>query len=668
MNEGSAGRVKPQTDRCEHSCSATAGWLILMALILILAAALRFWRIDAQSLWYDEGNSAYAAAQPVREIVVAAARDIHPPGYYILLAGWEDLAGHSELALRMLSALAGVLTTALVYALGVRLFERPSGALAALLVAVNPFQVWYAQEVRMYALLALLSAASVCLTAAVLTIPAEMTAGRFRPRRAAFIIAAYVLVNTAGLYTHYTFPFVLLAESLAFLIWLLGRPRKLHGLLTWAALQIVALALYVPWLPAAIRQLSTWPRVPAPPVSMEQIGAAIAYGLTTPLDVARGGLIPLLLLGIVGLFPPPEEPRRYLHFGERLGLVALWLLVPVAIPLALGVVREASLKFFLPAGLAFWLLIARGAVMGFRLGRPLPGVGGLGGAMTRLATVILLAVGLLPVYDGLRNLYFDPAYARDDYRAIAQRILAEAGPDAAVVLDAPNQVQVFGYYFPLGPHIAPLPDAHTEQTLERLLASHRRIYALYYGETEQDPQHMVEQMLSARAFVAETRWYGDVRLVIYAAPAATTAVERPSSARFGDSIVLEGYTLSADVLAVGDALGVTLFWRTDAPIGVRYKVFVHLYRPDGTIAAQHDGEPAGGLRPTDTWAPDERIADHHGLLLPPDAVPGTYTLALGLYDAEGNRLPVADAHALPDNRLWLGDLTIAPPPLEQDGE
>ena len=661
-DEGSADRMKPQTDRCEDSRSAPAGWLILLALILTLTAALRFWRIDAQSLWYDEGNSAYAAAQPVREIVAAAARDIHPPGYYILLAGWEDLVGRSELALRMFSALAGVLTVALVYAIGTRFFERPTGALAALLVAVNPFQVWYAQEARMYALLALFSAASVWLTAAVLTIPAEMTAGRFRPRRAALILVAYTLVNAAGLYTHYTFPFVLLAESLVFLIWLLGRPRKRHGLLTWAALQFAALVLYVPWLPAAIRQVTTWPRVPAPLVGLEQAGTAIAYGLTTPPDAARGGLIPLLLLGIVGLFPPPEEPRRYLHFGERLGLVALWLLVPVAIPFALGVVREAFLKFFLPAGLAFWLLIARGVVMGFRLGKPLPGMGGLGGAMTRLATVILLAVGLLPIYGGLHNLYFEAAYARDDYRAIARRILAEDGPHAAVVLDAPNQAQVFGYYFPLGPNVATLPDAHTEETLERLLADHRRIYALYYGEAEQDPQRVVEQMLSARAFVAETQWYGDVRLVIYAAPIDATAVEKPSGAHFGDSIVLEGYALSAETLAPGEALAVTLFWRPLAPINVRYKVFVHLYGPDGAIAAQHDGEPGGGLRPTDTWTSGERIADRHGLLLPPDAAPGTYTLAVGLYDAEGSRLPVVDAHVLPDNRLWLGDLTVAPSP------
>ncbi len=638
---------------------AQAGGLLFIALILLLAAGLRFWRIEAQSLWYDEGNSAYAATQSAPQIIAAAARDIHPPAYYLLLAGWEDLAGRSELALRMLSALASVLTVALVYALGARLFERPTGALAAFLVAINPFQVWYAQEARMYALLGLLSAASVWLTALVLTLPAEMAAGHFRPRRAALILTAYVLVNAVGLYTHYTFPFVLLAESLVFLIWLAGRQHRLHGLLTWTALQIAALALYTPWLPTAIRQVTTWPRVPAPLVGVEQISAAIAYGLTTPLDAARSGLIPLLLLAIVGLFPPPDEPRRPLHFGERLGLVVLWLLVPVTIPLALGVVREAFLKFFLPAGLAFWLLIARGVVMGFCLGRPVPGVGGLSGAMTRLAAVILLAVGLLPVYGGLRNLYFDAAYARDDYRAIAQRILTEAGPQAAVVLDAPNQAQVFGYYFPLGPNVASLPDAHTEETLEHLLEGHSRIYALYYGEAEQDPQHTVEQLLATRAFVASTQWYGDVRLVIYIAP-AQAAVEQPSGARFGDAIVLEGYTLSAKALAPGEALAVTLFWHSETPLSARYKVFVHLYGPDGNIAAQHDGEPVGGLRPTDTWAPGERIADRHGLLLS-DATPGIYTLAVGLYDATGNRLPVADAHVLPDNRLWLADLSVVPP-------
>ena len=72
----------------------------------------------------------------------------------------------------------------------------------------------------------------------------------------------------------------------------------------------------------------------------------------------------------------------------------------------------------------------------------------------------------------------------------------------------------------------------------------------------------------------------------------------------------------------------------------RYKVFVHLYDDAGQLIAQTDSEPGGALRPTHTWQPGETVIDRYGVLLPEEAEPGHYTLAVGLYD-------VAD----PTNRL-----------------
>ena len=72
---------------------------------IVLAAGLRFHLLGAQSLWNDEGSS-YAMTQRVLpDILANTAADIHPPGYYILLAGWVQVAGTSEFALRAFSAL-----------------------------------------------------------------------------------------------------------------------------------------------------------------------------------------------------------------------------------------------------------------------------------------------------------------------------------------------------------------------------------------------------------------------------------------------------------------------------------------------------------------------------------------------------------------------------------
>ena len=77
--------------------------------ILALAAFLRFYLLDGQSFWNDEGNSARIAERSLQLITEGAAGDIHPPLYYYLLHFWRSVFGSSEFALRSLSAALGVL-------------------------------------------------------------------------------------------------------------------------------------------------------------------------------------------------------------------------------------------------------------------------------------------------------------------------------------------------------------------------------------------------------------------------------------------------------------------------------------------------------------------------------------------------------------------------------
>ncbi|HET7377478.1 MAG TPA: glycosyltransferase family 39 protein, partial [Anaerolineae bacterium] len=123
---------------------------LFLLLILILAAVLRFYRIDGQSFWNDEGNSARIAERSLQLITEAAAGDIHPPLYYYLLHFWRGVFGVSEFALRSLSAMLGVLLVGLTFLIGRKAFSAGIGLLAALVAAINPFQIYYSQEARMY--------------------------------------------------------------------------------------------------------------------------------------------------------------------------------------------------------------------------------------------------------------------------------------------------------------------------------------------------------------------------------------------------------------------------------------------------------------------------------------------------------------------------------------
>jgi len=129
--------------------------LYLLLAIAALGGVLRFYQIGSKGLWLDEAFSVWMGWQPVGELLGWLVRiDQHPPLYYVLLHFWMAL-GDSEATVRGLSALCGTLTIPVMYLVGRRLADKRVGLLAALILAVSPFHVRFAQEARMYTLLAL---------------------------------------------------------------------------------------------------------------------------------------------------------------------------------------------------------------------------------------------------------------------------------------------------------------------------------------------------------------------------------------------------------------------------------------------------------------------------------------------------------------------------------
>ena len=103
-------------------------------------------------------------------------------------------------------------------------------------------------------------------------------------------------------------------------------------------------------------------------------------------------------------------------------------------------------------------------------------------------------------------------------------------------------------------------------------------------------------------------------------------------------------------------LAVALYWRAAREPTADYRVFVHLLRPDGWIAAQHDGIPRDGARPTIGWAPGGFVEDVHLVELPGDLPAGAYRLIAGMYDADtGERLRAPDGGDV----VALGAVTVA---------
>ena len=610
-----------------------------LLLVVLLAFGVRVHQLGSQSLWNDEGSSYVQAGRAFGEIAAHAARDIHPPLYYWLLKLWTGLAGTTEFALRALSVFASLLAVAFAAAAGRRLFGRGTAAAAGLLVALNSFSVYYAQEARMYALLSLWAAAALWSFAGFV---------RTSGWRWGLILA---VCNAAGLWTHYAYPFVMLAQGGAFVLaslfslhrttsaadapvgWLAGRWR------VFIAANLLTIGLFLPWLPAAWGQITTWPSTGQPVPLVEALGTIVGWlTLGTAYTAADSSWVAVALILMV--FGLRAVQGRSAEAGATL-VVVLWTALPAAALLALGLYREANLKFLLPAQIGCALWMARGAAMLWALetGSTLP----LARALLRAAgTLAVLGLGVI-MWAALRPLYDNPVFQRADYRAIAAAIAAAGGPDDAVILDAPNQEEVFRYYYKGGLPVYPLPaglggdDQATRQAVQQVTDTHTQVFAVFWGEAERDPNRVVETTLNAEAYEANSQWYGDVRLVRYITP-VELPVAQAVDARFGDHISLVGYALSGTAVSRGGALQVRLYWITDAPVDTRYKVTVQLLNADGALAAQRDSEPGGGLALTTTWRPGETISDRHALIIPDSLTPAQYALIIGLYDTNNPQM------------------------------
>ncbi|MEX2314704.1 MAG: glycosyltransferase family 39 protein, partial [Thermomicrobiales bacterium] len=211
-----------------------AHYAVLTA-IIVAAAVLRLTALNRQSLWFDEIDIVVRAQQPLGTVLrTFVAEGENGPLYNILLALWVRLAGISEIAVRFPSALAGTLAIPLIYLLARRLAGAPTGLLAAGLLAMSPYHVWYSQEAKMYALVVLLAlASSACLVEAL-------------ERDRTLWWAAYAVTTTLLFYTHVATVLIFAAQAL----YVVATHRHWRGRERgWLA---AAGVLTLPYLPIAV--------------------------------------------------------------------------------------------------------------------------------------------------------------------------------------------------------------------------------------------------------------------------------------------------------------------------------------------------------------------------------------------------------------------------------
>jgi mannosyltransferase len=398
--------------------------LIAPLSLVLLAAAVRLPTLGQQSFWLDEAYTVRLVRMSFGGMLRALSHsESTPPVYYVLAWAWTRVFGHSEAGLRSLSALAGIATVAVAYALTRRLGGRLAGVLAGVLIALSPFLVWFSQEARAYALATLFATITLwCLI-------------RFLDTGATGWLWGWAAAAALGVATHYFVAFVV-APEFAWLLWRGGgRDRRVVG----ALLAVLAVGLAL--VPLAVAQHGTGHAdyIAAGNLGerLLQVPKQLLIGYSSPAQVVTAVLAVLVVLvgAALALGGDREAAGRAL-IPLSIGLACV--LAPAL--LALVGVDFLNTRNLLPALPA--LLIA--AAIGFAASADRARGLALAGALALIfATVVVLVDS-------------NARYQRPDWRGASDALGADVRPRALVVSPGTGGLTLALYQSRLQPIAGPV--------------------------------------------------------------------------------------------------------------------------------------------------------------------------------------------------------------------
>lgn len=616
---------------------------VSLALLLLLAFAVRVYDLAGQSLWYDEGYTVMFAQHGWGELIAGAARlELNTPLHYILLKAWMQFAGMSEFSTRLLSVFTGVITVALVIRLA-RAAQRPA-LLPALLVALSPVCVLMSREVRMYAPATCLCVASVLCFALVMQ----------RATKTRWLLWAGVSIAAFGM--HVLSAFVIGGALLVMGFGWWKEKRIQRDAFFAAALVLLAMLAF-----AALVLLN--------------IGQS--YGTTYR---GRLDLIAMLLQSFAAQLLPRLLPEAW---------VTPAALFAVALAILAGVVARKHRITFAVWCIAIFSIIA---IAGFSVvtGKfssrypaiiaPLffAGVGmALAPAMIRsngTKQVVRIAfAGVVALFAfGLIQLNTNPLFANEDFRGVSAFIKKNRQADEPALLVSGHFAPVFAYYFGDEGWIA-LPDdpvLNVNNTLDYdsavpamndALQSKAGAWLLLWQDDVIDPTSIVSSLLrrqsQALGPALDSTDFTGLRLQRYRffQPFAPLPAPLPAMAstveQVGKQVGLSGIGCrQPNVTKAGAGLmEVQCFWQIKPflPLSVYTKVSLRLIDASGKQVQQSDQAIAPRGLP---YVPFEKpIMGLYFIELPAHLSAGDYTLRAIPYDDAGEIAPqvVTPIHIAP---------------------
>jgi mannosyltransferase len=386
------------------SDDVTASKALRLILVGFIAAGIVIRIVNLllySALWDDEIFSVALAESPLTDLVLATLRfDTHPPLYYIQLHFWAAFADSDRWYI-LNSTLLSIVSIAVMFETCRRQYNVSVGLWAAAIFAIMPMQIFFAENVRMYAMLAILQ---ISLWHVLQTIIHEERASAGRLVAALCLGLAVTLTHGLGFFLTF---FIFLQA----VIWTFGRaPRRDFRLLV-ATYAIVALAALYPVAIGAIRQTEGVALFDLPHIGIHL--TLTTLGMKFPWPTVAG----FLFFPIITLLPLLERRAR--------GISIMQVLLPAAVLLGISVLAKPvfiyrTLGLFLPF-IAIALAIYADSVFRNRA------------HAQRLGIIVVMFIMLA----GAVN--YTVQSEKHGYRQIIAAWEASSEPDAIIMTSGPSQ-------------------------------------------------------------------------------------------------------------------------------------------------------------------------------------------------------------------------------------
>jgi 4-amino-4-deoxy-L-arabinose transferase-like glycosyltransferase len=341
----SVTHARPAPREAADQLWASRAPVLAICVLTVLAFALRVVGVD-QTLYGDE----YFTHAIVTENGLGGVWEqvyqtsITPPLHYVLAWFAVQLGGDDTVLVRLPSLMLGTATVPLIFLLGRRIAGVVAGLLAAALIALSPFAIWYSDEARAYATMMFLVALSTL---------ALLRAADGGERRWWIV---YAVSACAALWSHYTAVFVIVAQT----GWALWTHRDRARQLLFASAAIVL--GYVAWVPGFLEQrqndvgieiIGAFARLTVGRVFELPLGTLVGHPFLTLADSpgAKGLLLALILALLVVAAAVRRPGLRWRPFPGLRSEAALMLMLALATPLGLLLYDAVSSSLYLPRNL-----------------------------------------------------------------------------------------------------------------------------------------------------------------------------------------------------------------------------------------------------------------------------------------------------------------------------